>query len=112
MGHEDARVHGHEIATTHQLDDLVVAGAELKQLATRDHAVLHAGQEVLELRGVEADRFAALIRGRVGIRQWHGLDAATYTSSLPPGPAPTVDNLFARDPRPPGGWNSRARVTR
>jgi hypothetical protein len=60
VAHIDARVHGDQVPTTHQPDDVVITGAELTQLSARDHAVLHAGQQVLELRGVEAGRFAPL----------------------------------------------------
>ena len=51
---------GHEIATTHHPGNVVVACAELTQLPARDHAILHADEEVFELIYVEAGRFAAL----------------------------------------------------
>jgi hypothetical protein len=51
VGHEDARVGGHEFTAAYQPDDVVVTGAELTQLPSRDHAVLHTGEEVCEREG-------------------------------------------------------------
>jgi hypothetical protein len=66
VAHIDARVHGDQVPTTYQPDDVVITGSELTQLSARDHAVLNAGQEVLELRGVEP-RQSAPIFWRLGL---------------------------------------------
>ena len=80
----DARVHGHQIAPTHQPDDVVITGAELKKLPARDHAVLHPRQQVLELLGVEDSRFAPLV-WPLEVGRGHGLDAPAYVARPPPG---------------------------